>query len=124
MLSSGSADASSSTRSDPTGARVASGSFASVMAIRRPRPSPDRPPRARPRAADPVASLPLPPTPLHPLPAPPERRRVRIPVPRPRLEPADDLLGPLRMLAPQRPALQDPLDALGHVQPRPAQRGI
>src|SRR4051812_4712904 len=85
-----------------------SGSFASLVAIRRPRPSPDRPPRARPRPPARGASPPLPPTPPHPLPPPPERRRVRIPVPRHRLEPADDLLWPLRMLAPQRPTLQDP----------------
>src|SRR3954451_22176886 len=94
-----------------------SGSFASLVGIRRPRPSPDRPPRARSRAADPVASLPLPPAPLHPLPTPLERRRIRIPVPGHRLEPADDLGGPLRMLTSQRPPLEDPLEALGHVQP-------
>ena len=32
--------------------------------------------------------------------------------------------GSLRVLAVQRPPLEDPLDALGHVQPRPAQRRV
>src|SRR4051812_8190221 len=100
-----------------------SGSLGLRVTITCSRP-PDRLPRACPRAADPVATLSLPPPTGRSLAAPDEGRRRRVPVPRHRLEPADDLGGPLRMLAAQRPPLQDALQALGHVQPGPADRGI
>src|SRR3954470_19214681 len=96
---------------------TSSGSFGLGIAIPLAPLSADRSPRRRPGPADPVR----PPAPRGPTAAPRERRRGRIPVARHRLEPPDDLLRPGRLLPVQRPPLQDPLDALGHVQPRPAQ---
>src|SRR5690349_1544648 len=40
------------------------------------------------------------------------------------LEPSADLSGRLGMLARQRPALEDALDGLGHVQPTAAERRV
>src|SRR5437773_7190235 len=101
-----------------------SGSFALDIAITGLRPTSDRGAGGRPRAADPVASLALPLPAGRPLPTPLEWRRGRIPVGGDRLEPGDDLRGGAGMLARQRPAFEDPRDALGPVPPGPAQRRI
>src|SRR5262245_56008237 len=107
-----------------TTARRSSGSFDSLVAITPIPFSWDRPPRLRGRATNWVTpfalALPSPP----PLAAPLERRRGLVPMSGHRLEPADDLPDRCRGLPAQRPPLQDPLDALRHVQPRPAQRRV
>lgn len=41
-----------------------------------------------------------------------------------RLEPGHDVVGCGRVLPAQGPPLEHPLDALGHVPPGPAQRGV
>jgi len=55
---------------------------------------------------------------------PEKRRRLTVPATSGRLQPLDNLLWRLRMLAIQGPALADPLHGFRHVQPRAAQRGI
>src|SRR5438105_13494910 len=82
------------------------------------------PASVRARPADPVARLALAFAAALPLAAPLERRRLGVPVGGDRLQPGDDLLGVAGVLPAQGPALQDPLDALGHVQPRAAQRRV
>ena len=99
---------------------TAIGSFVTALAITLP-PPPDRPPRLRPRPAHPVPTRTRAGPPGRPLPAPRERRRVRVPVPRHRLEPAGDLARRRGVLAVQGAPLEYPLDAHGHVRPRPAQ---
>src|SRR5262245_55503937 len=106
--------------SSGSGSIRSSGSFGSGVAI----PWVDRSGRRCPRCTDPVPPIPLSPLPPSPPTIPLERRRVGIPVGGRRLGPPNDLLGIGRVLPVQRPALQDPLDALGHVRPRPAQWGV
>src|SRR5439155_6322980 len=96
-----------------------SGSVASVVAIT---PA-DRLTGASSRPADGVPSVPLPLPPGGPPAAPDERRRGRVPMPGHGPEAVDYLIRVGRVLSVQRPPLEHPLDALGHVQPRPAQRG-
>ena len=74
----------------------------------------------RPAHRMPPVSLPLPSG--RTLPAPLKRRRVRIPVIDHGREPGHDLARIGRMAAGQRPTLQHPLDAFGHVQPRSTDR--
>src|SRR4051794_21321120 len=103
---------------------VPSGSFALPVAISGPRHPADGHASVRTRAADPVATFPLALPTGRTLPAPPEWRRGLVPVPGHGLEPGDDLAGVARVLTVQRPALQDPLDALGHVQPGAPHRRV
>src|SRR5215203_4521016 len=111
---------SSGSGNKPAAANTTSGSFGLLIAISGSRRPAKRNASACPRAADSVAAFPLAPPTGGSLPAPHERRRGRVPVPGHRLEPADDLADVLRVLARQGPPLEDPLHALGHVQPRPA----
>src|SRR5271154_3843417 len=101
-----------------------SGSFALSMAISRARSSTDRVSGAGPRAPQPMATLPLTPPPGRPMTTPLEPRRGRVPVPCHRLEPRYDLRHRRRVLTVQGPPLEDPLEALGHVQPGPAHRRV
>ncbi len=80
----------------------------------------DRPPRLGARSAESAPTLALAFPPRRPLAAPLERRRIGVPVPRHCLQPSDDLLRGRWAPPVQRPPLQHPLDALRHVQPRPA----
>src|SRR3954465_10890851 len=73
---------------------------------------------------EPVATLPLTLATCRPLAAPHKRRRGFVPVTGHRLEPGDDLAGVARVLSVQCPTLQDPLDTLGHVQPRAPHRCV
>jgi len=52
------------------------------------------------------------------LPIPHEWRWSRVPVPAHCFEPGDDLADVYQVLPRQGPPLEDPLQALGHVQPR------
>jgi hypothetical protein len=59
-----------------------------------------------------------------PLATPRERRWGGIPAAGGLLEPGDNLLGRVRMLAIERAPFQDTLERLGHVEPAAAQRGV
>src|SRR4051812_23395432 len=61
------------------------------------------------------------PPPLPALAVPDERRGLPVPAPRRLLEPGADLGRAPRLLPLERPALEDALDRLGHVQPAAAQ---
>src|SRR6476659_2745744 len=77
--------------------------------------------RERGGAADGMTVTGPPPPPLPALAVPDERRGLPVPAPRRLLEPGADLGRAPRLLPVERPALEDALDRLGHVQPAAAQ---